>query len=84
MKNSDFMKKGFNIEVKQVDEIKNHLTTYGCTECSNKDIHILRWIPGIWYVNCLDCGIIYKFDFNELKAVRVDLSWTHLLKISAD
>jgi len=81
MKNPDFMKKGFDIESKEVDEIRNHLTTYGCTECSSKDIQILRWVPSTWYVNCPDCGIIYKFDFVELKAERIDVSWSALLKI---
>jgi len=80
MKNTAFMKKGFNIEPNKVDEIKNHLTTYGCTECSNKDVQILRWVPSIWYVNCKDCGIIYKFDFGNLKAERVDVSWDYLIK----
>jgi len=84
MKNPDFMKKVFyffDMEPKEVDEIKNHLTTYGCTECSNKNIQILRWVPSTWYVNCSECNIIYKFDFVELKAERVDVSWDHLLKI---
>lgn len=82
MKNPDFMKKGFDIESKEVDEIRNHLTTYGCTECSNKNIKILRWVPSTWYVNCSDCNIIYKFDFGNLKAERVNVSWDELLRIA--
>lgn len=84
MKNTAFMKKGFIIQAKEVHEIINHLETYGCTECSNKNIQILKWIPGIMYVNCPSCEIIYKFDFNEMKAERVDVSWNELLRIAAD
>jgi len=84
MKNPSFMKKGFDIEEKEVREIKKHLELFGCTECCNKDVQILRWIPDVFYVNCPDCGIIYKFDFVNLRAERVDVSWDHLLKIACD
>lgn len=77
------MKKGFFMRPSEVEEIKKHLTTFGCTECCNH-IKILRWVPNVWYVNCPDCEIIYKFDFDNLKAERAEVSWDHLLRIAAD
>ena len=84
MKNADFMKKGILIEPGEVREIKNHLVEHGCTECGNH-VQLLRWVPEIWYVNCPDCGIIYKFDFVSGRAERLDVSitWASLLKIAS-
>ena len=84
MKNPS-LRKGFDIEERKKLRNKKHLELFGCTECAAiKTFKFFGGSPDVFYVNCPDCGIIYKFDFVNLRAERVDVSWDHLLKIACD